>query len=312
MSWRILCGRVCDYAGVRIIYFSGRYIIKRKQEQKTNMKRNYLQIFCFLFFLAVVAGQLTEVIRQKAAARVLICAEEEAEQFRAMQLSSRSIEKIAELSSGTTMPIGEILTVLYPYTNGNFLQIPSWADTKACVKKKYQMIKENRESFERISASYGAIWNDLEYFPVAAQEISYENSWMFERNYGGLRGHEGTDLMPPENLPGHYAIVSMTDGVVENIGWLPKGGYRIGIRSPSGGYFYYAHLDSYARAFQVGEAIEAGEFLGLMGDTGYGEEGTRGKFDVHLHLGIYIRTEQSEELSVNPYWVLRFLKKFQD
>jgi len=31
-----------------------------------------------------------------------------------------------------------------------------------------------------------------------------------------------------------------------------------------------------------------------------------GMFDVHLHLGIYIRTEQSQEQSVNPYWVLRY------
>ena len=47
----------------------------------------------------------------------------------------------------------------------------------------------------------------------------------------------------------------------------------------------------------------------MMGDTGYGEEGTSGKFAVHLHLGIYIRTEHTEELSVNPYWILRFLEQ---
>ena len=47
----------------------------------------------------------------------------------------------------------------------------------------------------------------------------------------------------------------------------------------------------------------------MMGDTGYGEEGTRGKFAVHLHLGIYIRTEEYEELSVNPYWVLRWAEE---
>ncbi|MCD7735636.1 MAG: M23 family metallopeptidase, partial [Lachnospiraceae bacterium] len=82
--------------------------------------------------------------------------------------------------------------------------------------------------------------------------------------------------------------------------------YRIGIRSGSGGYFYYAHLDSYAREFAIGESVYAGEQLGLMGDSGYGGEGTRGRFAVHLHLGIYIRTEQSEEISVNPYWVLRY------
>lgn len=47
-----------------------------------------------------------------------------------------------------------------------------------------------------------------------------------------------------------------------------------------------------------------------MGDTGYGKtEGTTGNFDVHLHLGIYIKTDHMEEMSVNPYWILRYLEK---
>ena len=86
-------------------------------------------------------------------------------------------------------------------------------------------------------------------------------------------------------------------------------GYRIGIRSPSGGYFYYAHLSSYERDWKEGDSIKAGEILGFMGDTGYGSEGTKGKFPVHLHLGIYIQTPYSREMSVNPYWVLKAVQK---
>ena len=52
----------------------------------------------------------------------------------------------------------------------------------------------------------------------------------------------------------------------------------------------------------------AGQILGRMGDTGYGPEGTTGQFAVHLHLGIYIQTKRTEELSVNPYWILRYLE----
>lgn len=43
----------------------------------------------------------------------------------------------------------------------------------------------------------------------------------------------------------------------------------------------------------------------LYGDSGYGEEGTTGEFPVHLHLGIYLK-EGTEEISVNPYPVLRY------
>ena len=163
---------------------------------------------------------------------------------------------------------------------------------------------------------YENIWKDLVYFPIPESTeneeatVSYENSWLFERTYGGSYGHEGTDLMANINKSGYYPVVSISDGVVEKIGWLEKGGWRIGIRSIHNVYFYYAHLDSYAEEFEPGDVIKAGQLLGYMGDTGYGkEEGTRGKFDVHLHLGIYIRTEQLPELAVNPYWFLRYLEQ---
>lgn len=160
-----------------------------------------------------------------------------------------------------------------------------------------------------------AIWEDITYFPVplsgkdSTLETSFENSWMFDRSFGGNRGHEGTDIMASFNERGHYPVVSITDGIVEKVGWLKLGGYRIGIRAPSGGYFYYAHLYDYAKEFKEGDVVKAGELLGFMGDSGYGEEeGTVGQFAVHLHLGIYIRDEMGEEISVNPYWVLKWLE----
>lgn len=157
-----------------------------------------------------------------------------------------------------------------------------------------------------------AIWNDVKYFPVPeftsdkTMTVSYANSWMSERTYGGERGHEGTDIMANKNERGLYPVISMTDGVVNKKGWLDKGGYRIGILSPSGTYFYYAHLESYAN-LNVGDEVNAGDIIGFMGDSGYGPEGTTGKFAVHLHLGIYIYPN-GKEMSINPYWVLRYIE----
>lgn len=158
-----------------------------------------------------------------------------------------------------------------------------------------------------------AVLDDLKYFPVAKSSssdywVNYEDSFGADRNYNGAYKHEGTDIMAQNNISGYYPVVSMTDGVIENIGWLEKGGYRVGVRSNSGGYFYYAHLSSYSN-IKKGDEIKAGTLLGYMGDTGYGkEEGTSGNFDVHLHLGIYIKTENFEELSLNPYHVLKWLE----
>ena len=157
-----------------------------------------------------------------------------------------------------------------------------------------------------------AIWEDVKYFPVPESTtdekmgVTFTNSWMSERTYGGRRGHEGTDIMATENVAGVYPIISMTDGIVRSKGWLEKGGYRIGVEAPSGAYFFYAHLNSYA-SVEIGDTIRAGDLLGFMGDTGYGPEGTTGKFPVHLHVGIYIYPEE-QEMSVNPYWILRYLE----
>lgn len=176
--------------------------------------------------------------------------------------------------------------------------------------------KEQLENEERYNAACKTILRNVEsdavYYPVAESTVdksyttTFTNSWMSERNFGGKRGHEGVDIMASVNKRGVYPVVSMTDGVVTNLGWLEKGGYRIGITSDSGIYYYYAHLDSYAN-IQEGQRVSAGEFLGYMGDSGYGTEGTKGKFDVHLHVGIYVYYN-NEQISMNPYYILRKLE----
>ena len=162
--------------------------------------------------------------------------------------------------------------------------------------------------------AYYSVLNDIRTFPVEKdstgnEQVYFDNSFGSERTYGGERSHEGCDIMAGNNKRDYFTVVSMTDGVVEKMGWLELGGYRIGIRSPSGGYYYYAHLSSYAEDLKEGDTVKAGTKLGMMGDTGYGEEGMTGKFDVHLHLGIYYG---ENEISFNPYYVLKLLNGMID
>lgn len=161
---------------------------------------------------------------------------------------------------------------------------------------------------EEYFSMYETVLDGIACFPVAEKDkCSFDNSWLAERTYGGKRQHEGCDIMSNVNERGLFQIVSVSDGVVEQMGWLDKGGYRVGIRSDAGAYFYYAHLYDYAKGLQIGKKVEAGEILGTMGDSGYGKEGTVGKFPVHLHFGIYLNID-GEEKSVNPYWILRYIK----
>ncbi len=230
--------------------------------------------------------------------------------FRKQQLSEEGLESLKQVSQESGISKGELLAVWMPQSRFALSSSRSLTAENYALWSGY-LKKYREEPYRELMASYQAIWDDLVYFPVDS-EVTYEDSWMYERNYGGERGHEGTDLMPPENIRGKYPVMSITEGVVEKIGWLEKGGYRIGVRSPHGGYFYYAHLSSYGREFKVGDKVYPGELLGYMGDTGYSKiEGTTGNFDVHLHLGIYIRTAHLQELSINPYWILRYLEGYK-
>lgn len=231
--------------------------------------------------------------------------------FRRMDIDEKSILKADELVKKEKVDKARLLSTY-------FLVQDFRLSTEKFSIKEFQKMDTNykkagNEEYEKVCKAISAIFDDLKYFPVAKGSISnywvsYEDSFGADRNYNGEYKHEGTDLMAQNNVSGYYPIVSVTDGIVENIGWLEKGGYRVGIRGNSGGYFYYAHLSSYSN-IKKGDKVKAGTLLGYMGDTGYGKaEGTSGNFDVHLHFGIYIKTEHYQELSVNPYHILKYLE----
>ena len=226
------------------------------------------------------------------------------EGFRRQTVSGEAMEQVRKMDAP-----GEALAVYWLESNFGQEPFSLQPDETADARKRWERAK----GWGSYLSACQAVWDDLKYFPVAESSdnsrlsVSFEDSWMFDRSYGGERGHEGTDIMPSVNEPGRFPVVSMTDGIVESKGWLELGGYRLGIRAPHGAYFYYAHLDSYAD-IEEGDTINAGDLLGFMGDTGYGtEEGTRGKFPVHLHVGIYLY-QNEQEISVNPYPALSYVQ----
>lgn len=280
------------------------------------MKRSLLLYLLGIFFLGILTVMGTNSLREYAALSLLHDAVNESEGFRNQWLSEEVSRELDTFCGEQGVSRGDLLTVLMLDHRFDLTGV----DLKDYGKEQYSDSLNRQwgrkpEALQALRESYEAIWDDLVYFPVPESTVNeeatvaFDNSWMFERTFGGKRGHEGTDVMAGINQRGYYPVVSMTDGVIENIGWLTKGGYRIGIRGPHGAYYYYAHLAEFARDFPKGTQVRAGELIGYMGDTGYSAiEGTTGNFDVHLHVGIYIRTKDSPEMSVNPYWILKYLE----
>ena len=278
------------------------YFKKEKSLKKSLKKiRTYIiALFLLVFFAGIWIPRLEYGSERSRLSEDILFSDG----FRRQSVSDETMEQIR----GNSAP-GEALAVYWLETDFGQEPFSLSPDETAVARKRWERAK----GWGSYLAGCQAVWDDLRYFPVAESSsnsrlsVSFEDSWMFDRSYGGERGHEGTDIMPSVNESGLFPIVSMTDGTIENKGWLELGGYRLGIRAPHGAYIYYAHLDSYAD-IQEGDTVSAGELLGFMGDTGYGtEEGTRGKFPVHLHVGIYLY-ENDQEISVNPYPALLYVQ----
>lgn len=243
----------------------------------------------------------------------------EGDAFRAMDFSDGGLEQIKHLADETGMELSDAASIVmlrYGFAPNKW-EIDR-TDAKDLLEWKTVLDTAASPAYETIRAAYRSVLADIRYFPVPDSldpdrtAVTFADTWKEQRSYGGERLHEGTDLMGASYERGTYPVISMTDGVVEKLGWLEKGGWRVGIRAPAGGYFYYAHLYSYASGLKEGDRIKAGQLLGYMGDSGYGkEEGTVGKFPVHLHLGIYLETDRMEEMSVNPCQILAYAQKYK-
>lgn len=283
-------------------------------------QKEYLFTILLLAVVLFVTGFELKLCQSELSIRKMAAKEIDYEAFRMFRLRNDILE-MADTRAEDIIKNNQNMKEM-PYVDGigylTFSMMATSYDLSDC-----SLVDENTfcrgivrlassDKFQKLYEYNKAVIADLTCFPVPRMkdgkaDISYVDSWYQPRTYGGERKHEGTDLMASNNKRGYFPVISMTDGIVEKKGWLEQGGYRIGIRSPSGGYFYYAHLDSYAPELKEGDNVIAGQLLGFMGDSGYGKEGTRGQFDVHLHVGIYVNAD-SGEMSINPYSILRMLE----
>jgi len=149
----------------------------------------------------------------------------------------------------------------------------------------------------RLFDHYGTIELGERAFPVSTwHNYSFQNGYGAARGWGGRRAHEGIDIFAGYGVP----VVSTSYGIIEIAGWNEYGGYRVGIRDIYNTYQYYAHLQGFADGVEAGAIVEPGQVIGSVGSTGYGPVGTSGKFEPHLHFGLY-KFDGRREWAFNPY-----------
>ena len=272
---------------------------------------------CFtVLILCITAVMLSNEVRHMSKTNQLFTLNITSDRFRQLNITCTT-EEISTYVESIGADKGELMIVCECMFEGDISSANiSSINKSSFVRIRNYLKKKQPQLFNLEKNTYNGLLADIKYFPVPRSNkrkewVNYVNSWNYERTYKGNRTHEGTDVMGDINKDGIYPVVSVSDGYVSNIGWLELGGWRIGITSPSGIYYYYAHLDSYAKEYKEGDVIRAGDIIGYMGSTGYSKvEGTKNKFPVHLHFGIYITPDPDiaadyEEIALNPYNILK-------
>jgi murein DD-endopeptidase MepM/ murein hydrolase activator NlpD len=236
----------------------------------------------------------------------------------AFQIPIKTLRELFYLSKKYDVYFPELLT-LYSVENGFYpakTVSPVLADLERQFIFNYEKIK-GQYSEKELAPYYGVIagiLEDMKRFPVydpavtaAEAQTTSGAGYMYGDSWGGERAEQGggTDIYDRENLRGRLHVLSATDGMVEKIGWNEAGGYHMGIRAPSGSYYYYAYFDSFADELALGARITAGQLLGYMGASG----GPGSLSQVRLRFGISPATSLKRDFWINPYAFLRFLEE---
>jgi murein DD-endopeptidase MepM/ murein hydrolase activator NlpD len=122
---------------------------------------------------------------------------------------------------------------------------------------------------ERVEAPY--------LVPVGGVDAAAIADNFHDARENGRRQHDGIDIFAPRGTP---ALASVA-GVVSRTATAGAGGNAIWLRDEARGLtLYYAHLDKVL--VRPGQAVKAGERIGLVGSTGNAAGGP-----THLHFGVY-------------------------
>jgi murein DD-endopeptidase MepM/ murein hydrolase activator NlpD len=152
-------------------------------------------------------------------------------------------------------------------------------------------------------AYYSPVAVDGKVFPVARSNffaaMHFDDGWhdprfrFIDGKWRLVGIHEGIDIVAEKGTP----MLAFMDGTIERVGWTFYSGMRIGLRGVDGRYYFYAHSSEVL--VSEGDRVRAGDVIGRVGNSGYGEEWTEDEFVPHLHFGI-----EGPSGWENPYPVL--------
>ena len=212
-------------------YYRKKYVKKKRTNKREDMIINIFAVFAILLSAFLI---LDTNIRERKVVEIDIL---DLQSFRIPYKTYSELEKVSEKNG---FDFAKLLTI-FALENSFFSSPSSVTPTDDVLKQFISDYKRIEKQYpdNKIVDYYTIVKNihdEVIYFPIpdGYDSFSFVDTYGAARTYGGERIHQGTDIMEQNNIRGKIPIVSMTDGIVENIGWNEKGGFRVGVRTSSG------------------------------------------------------------------------------
>jgi murein DD-endopeptidase MepM/ murein hydrolase activator NlpD len=183
-----------------------------------------------------------------------------------------TIVAVATLVIGVSVPAAAFPTTLQPPTATQPKGTPqvfaaSGAALAPVVRDTYTVEK----LVQQVAVAAATFTGSLAMWPANAPV----NDGFGYRDGGEF--HKGIDIM----APGGSAIVAASPGVVTKVSYEAGWGQYVEIDHGGGVSTLYAHMIEGSPGVSVGQGVSAGDFLGLVGSTGYATVN-------HLHFEVHV------------------------
>jgi murein DD-endopeptidase MepM/ murein hydrolase activator NlpD len=115
--------------------------------------------------------------------------------------------------------------------------------------------------------------------PIAG--LSYwSDDWHAPRCCPEPHQHQGLDIFAPKNAP----ALAVAEGRITRIVNGPVSGKAIYLTDANGTYYFYGHLNAWAKGLQVGQQVRIGQVIGYVGNSG-NALGTPAHIHFEIHPG---------------------------
>ncbi len=236
----------------------------------------------------------------------------EMKDIQAFNIDTKGLKDIYVASKSTNIELEKLL-VMYAKSNNYFAEETISDEFNGIGKNRFEenlkftffaLDSENKQVYNAISS----IKSDIKDLPFNHADFS---SVMAINCFSIIKENYCTIFMEKEVSNKDIMITSITDGIIENLGYNGANGLQIVIESGNNNKFIYSNLGEINERLTIGCKINSGQILGTMGNS----EQIKDMVDYkRSKLSLYIVLNKDifgEEIFINPYPFL-YLKAIEE